>query len=131
MVKMLLDCGSKIHLNDYSYLFVAVLPLSYKNDSKEVNYQIVKLLIDKGGNINHLANNGTNVLHISGIFKMHYPLIELLLNKGANIEKYESFLDSAIFIQENSTESNYGINTAKLISSHIFRISTSRKTRCS
>lgn len=99
LVKMLLDHNAKICINDYPYLFLA-LQISILQDLKKtdkdlknINYQIVKLLIDKGANVNKFACNGLNMMVDSAILSLYYPLVKLLLNQGANIEKYEPFLE--------------------------------------
>lgn len=61
MVKMLLDFDAKIELNGYSYLFLALqqsILLNRKDtekDHRNINYNIVKLLIDKVGNVDDFA----------------------------------------------------------------------------
>lgn len=120
MVEMLLKYDAKICINDYPYLFLA-LQISILNlkktdkDLKIINYQIVKLLIDKGANVNEFNCDDLNIMVVSAIFSLYYPLVKLLLNQGANIEKYEPFLTIAIRLQDLRPELNYGLDVAKLI----------------
>lgn len=124
LVKMLLDHNAKICINDYSYLFLALQISILQNlkktdkDLKNINYQIVKLLIDKGANVNKFACNDLNIMVNSAIFSLYYPLVKLLLNQGANIEKYEPFLENTIKLIELDKKSENCIkiyNIAKLI----------------
>lgn len=119
LVKVLLDHGAKICLNDYSYLFLAIqqsIILNFERAEKNlrvINYQIVRLLIDRGGNVNQLANDGTNILVSSALFSNYYPLVELLLKKGANIEQYKLLAQTAVKLDNSYHNDN--CDTASLL----------------
>ncbi|XP_063923686.1 uncharacterized protein LOC135137861 [Zophobas morio] len=79
-VKTLLDLGVSIHTKDNDNRN----PLHYASSSKQVNRNIIKLLIDKGIDVNARSTNGVTALQIACLEGVHENA-KLLLDCGASV----------------------------------------------
>jgi ankyrin repeat protein len=80
-------------------------PLNYALSNGE--YEIAKLLIEKGANVNSTQSDGSTPLHLA-IYSIKYEIIELLVQKGADLNSKDEYgstpLDIALqgqIIEEN------------------------------
>jgi ankyrin repeat protein len=66
--------------------------------------KIIKLLIEKGENINEKDSYGNSLLYNCIIYKSNIEIVKLLIEKGANINEIDSFGNSLLYnaIIENS-----------------------------
>ena len=71
------------------------------------NYNIAKLLLQYGMNVNEKNYNGQTPLHIACMYDGRYSIIKLLLNNGANIHEKNRFgFTPMMIIQNNNANKN-------------------------
>lgn len=77
-VELLLDLGASVHTKNRSKWDALICAIKTKN------VELVKILIDRGAEINSISNP---LIH--AIMDEHVDLIKLLLSEGANIDAYD------------------------------------------
>lgn len=77
----------------------------YKSDKKtgfedqfygEINLDIIKLLIEKGADVNYVKSNGRSILHNSTLVFNAYEVYKFLLDNGANVNHQDTLGNTPI-----------------------------------
>lgn len=136
-VKEMLDYGAdpngRSDIDDRPEIITAVNSIFYsKNEDKEESLKILKLLIERGANVNSRESTGGTPLHLASRFLM-LDAIKILINKGAianivdncsftplsegilyNSNKEENYYEMIKILIDNGSNTFYGENRCKI-----------------
>jgi len=97
MVEMLLNYDPDLTIQDQRERRALDLSISYNYSNVIEGYNITRLLLQYGAQVNYLSNNGHSSPFHEASNKNDIPLMELLLEYGANINIGDQHNNTALF----------------------------------